>query len=201
MTYTILDIDLDYFNEVTEPALCLERMLRCSGCYVNILYEKHNHAFTDWKQRFRIHGIPPTHILHVDEHHDMLNERKQANLGNFMFHAMCLWPACRVHWLVQHPIDSPAVWLEDETWESLRKRFSYGPHMPRRWPEPDIVSVSTSPDFVPPDLAKELLNVVRQFLPPQKKLRKAELQALDHSNHDYPKPKRQSGTQTPGQGR
>ena len=53
------------------------------------------------------------HILHVDEYHDMMDQ--QTNIANFMFHAMRIWPKCQVHWLVQHPIDSPAVWLEDET--------------------------------------------------------------------------------------
>ena len=92
-----------------------------------MVVECHNHAFARWRKRWRTHAIAPSHILHVDEHHDMMDQRQQTNIANFMFHAMRMWPQCRVHWLVQHPIDSPAMWLEDETWDSLRRRFSQGP--------------------------------------------------------------------------
>ena len=52
-------------------------------------------------------------------------------------------------------IDSPAMWLDDEIWDSLRRRFSQGPQRPARWPKPDVVSVCTSPEFVVPNLAAD----------------------------------------------
>jgi hypothetical protein len=161
--YSILDIDLDYFNEIPEPVVRLEQLLNWAACPVSMVVERHNHAFTRWKKKCQAHGIEPSHILHVDEHHDMMDQREQTNISNFMFHAMRMWPQCRVHWLVQHPIDSPTMWLEDEMWDSLRRRFSYGPHRPARWPKPDLVSVCTSPSFVPLNLAEQLLGVVSQF--------------------------------------
>jgi hypothetical protein len=93
-----------------------------------------------------------------------MDQRQQANIGNFMFHAMAIWPQCRVHWLVQEAIDSPAMWLEDETWNSMRHRFTHGPDRPLRWPKPDVVSVCTSPDFIARDLASELKYVLSEFM-------------------------------------
>ena len=161
--YSILDIDLDYFNQIANPGSCLEHLLSWAACPVSVVVERHNYAFSRWRKSWRTHDVAPTHILHVDEHHDMMDQRQQANIANFMFHAMRMWPQCRVHWLVQHPIDSPALWLENETWESFRRRFSHGPNLPARWPQPDLVSVCTSPGFVSPRLTEELLEVVSQF--------------------------------------
>lgn len=161
--YSILDIDLDYFNQMAEPALRLEQLLDWAGFPVSVVVERHNQAFARWKTREQTYGITPSHILHVDEHHDMMDQRPQTNIANFMFHAMRIWPRCRVHWLVQHPIDSPAMWLEDETWEAFRRRFSRGPHRPARWPQPNLVSVCTSPGFVSQKLREQLLEVVSQF--------------------------------------
>ena len=93
----------------------------------------------------------------------MMDQRPQANIGNFMFHAMRTWPECRVHWLVQHHIVSPAMWLEDETWNSIRPRFSYGRKRYAQWPKPDLVSVCTSPGFVAPGLTEQLMKVVSRF--------------------------------------
>jgi len=162
--YSILDIDLDYFNEMADPALCLKQLLDWAGCPVSMVVERHNHAFARWRKKWQGNGIAPSHILHVDEHHDMMDQQPLTNIANFMFHAMRMWPQCRVHWLVQHPIDSPAMWLEDETWDSLRSRFSHGPHRPARWPKPDVVSICTSPDFVDPNLAAELMEVLSEFM-------------------------------------
>ena len=162
--YSILDIDLDYFNLMPDAADHLGRLLTWAGRPVSMVVERHNHAFARWRRRWRTDGISPSHILHVDEHHDMMDQRRQANIGNFMFHAMRTWPQCRVHWLVQYPIDSPAMWLEVETWNTLRDRFSHGPRRPARWPKPDVVSVCTSPDFVTPDLATELMEVLAGFM-------------------------------------
>jgi len=162
--YSILDIDLDYFNHIPDASQHLGQLLTWAACPVSMVLERHNHAFQRWKKRWRTNGIAPTHILHVDEHHDMMNQRQQTNIANFMFHAMRMWSQCRVHWLVQHTIDSPAMWLEDETWNLLRRRFSYGPNRPARWPRPDIVSVCTSPGFVDPNLAVELMEVLSEFM-------------------------------------
>ena len=161
--YSILDIDLDYFNQIPNAAHHLERLLLWAGRPVSILVDRHNHAYARWRKRWKGNGIAPSHILHVDEHHDMMDQRQQANIGNFMFHAMRIWPHCRVHWLVQYPIDSPAMWLADETWDLFRSRFSHGPHRPIRWPKPDLVSVCTSPDFVVPHLTEELMEVLAGF--------------------------------------
>lgn len=163
MVYSILDIDLDYFNQLSEPGVCLERLLNWADRPVSMVVERHNHAFARWRRKWRTHGLVPSHILHVDEHHDMMDQRTKTNIGNFMFHAMRMWPQCRVHWLVQYPIDSPAMWLEDETWDSFRHRFTHGPHRPARWPKPDLVSVCTSPGFVSPVVDQELMKVLSQF--------------------------------------
>ncbi len=162
--YSILDIDLDYFNQIPDAAHRLAQLLNWAACPVSIVVERHNHAFARWRKRWRTNNIVPSHILHVDEHHDMMDQRQQANIANFMFHAMRLWPRCRVHWLVEHPIDSPAMWLDDEILDSLRSRFSHGPHRPARWPKPDVVSVCTSPEFVDPSLAAELMGVLSGFM-------------------------------------
>lgn len=76
---------------------------------------------------------------------------------------LCFMQCARVHWLVQYPIDSPAMWLEDETWNLFRRRFTHGPHRPAQWPKPDLVSVCTSPDFVSPAVAQEFLEVLSRF--------------------------------------
>jgi len=172
--YSILDIDLDYFNLMPDAAHRLGQLLNWAACPVSMVVERHNHAFARWRKKWQGNGITPSHILHVDEHHDMMDQRKQTNIANFMFHAMRLWPQCRVHWLVQHPIDSPGMWLEDETWKSLRRRFSYGPNRPAWWPKPDIVSVCTSPEFVEPNLAAELMEVLSEFMADYHKGKNAE---------------------------
>ncbi len=157
---SILDIDLDYFSLVRNPIQRLEKLLKWGGCPVAFIVEQHHHAFTRWKGRVR-HGTlaPPSHILHVDEHHDMMDVKKNANIANFMYHAMRIWPRCRVHWLTEEPMDSPRIWLGDDTWESLAQRFSVSPRKPRRWPKPDLVSVCTSPPFLDEDLRRGLLEV------------------------------------------
>lgn len=161
--YSILDIDLDYFNEIGHPTRRLEALLIWANCPVSVVVARHNHAFARWKRTLRARNTEPSHILHVDEHHDMMDEQKQTNIANFMFHAMRTWPRCRVHWLVENPIDSPAVWLDEESWHRVRRRFSLGPERPHSWPQPDIVSVCTSPGFVDPSLRARLLNIVRRF--------------------------------------
>ncbi|MFO7900645.1 MAG: UPF0489 family protein, partial [Planctomycetota bacterium] len=130
---------------------------------VDLVVEHHHHALREWRAEVRRGRLsPPTHILHVDEHHDMMHEGRQPNIANVMVRAMRRWPDCRVHWLVEWPIDWPDVWLSDETWGRLADRFSSGPHRPRNWPRPDVVSVCTSPEFVEPDLRRRLMKVIGQ---------------------------------------
>jgi hypothetical protein len=102
----------------------------------------------------------PTHILHVDEHHDMMDEKEEMNLANVMYRAMVLWPDCRVFWMAEDRIDAPDMWLEPETWSELRKRFRMGKQRPARWPKPGIVSICTSPGFVSPELRDALIKKV-----------------------------------------
>ncbi len=96
--YSILDID--YFNLMSDPENQLRRLLRWADRPVNTVVDQHNHASARWRRRRRADGVSSTHILHVDEHHVMMDQRQQTNIGNFMFHAMRMWPECRVHWLV-----------------------------------------------------------------------------------------------------
>jgi hypothetical protein len=160
--YSILDIDLDYFYLAEDPVGALEKLLRWAGRPVDLVVDRHNHAFQYWKMRFRAGIIPaPSHILHVDEHHDMMDEKATTNIGNVMYQAMRTWPRCRVRWLVQQPIDSPAMWLTEATWKSLRSRFTLGRERPRNWPRPNLVSVCTSPAFLPGTLRQRLLKVVQ----------------------------------------
>jgi len=163
--YSILDIDLDYFNLMPGAGDQLRRLLRWANCPVTSVVNRHNHAFGRWRKQWRADGVSPTHILHVDEHHDMMDQRQQTNIGNFIFHAMRMWPECRVHWLVQQAIDSPAMWIEDDIWDEFRRRFTHGARRPDNWPKPHHVSVCTSPEFVAPDLARELMEVVEEFKP------------------------------------
>jgi len=88
-----------------------------------------------------------------------------------MLHAMRMWPECRVHWLVQQAIDSPAMWIEDDLWAEIRPRFTHGARRPAKWPKPHLVSICTSSEFVAPDLARELIEVVEEFRPHECKRR------------------------------
>ncbi|MBT3807307.1 MAG: hypothetical protein HOG03_22350 [Desulfobacula sp.] len=86
---SILDIDLDYFNLIKNPEQKLLELLNWSNCPIAFIVEKHNKAYSRWKDRVKRGTLtPPSHILHVDEHHDMMDQRKNANIANFMFHAM-----------------------------------------------------------------------------------------------------------------
>lgn len=161
---SILDIDLDYFNLKKAPARRLRELLGWGGRPVGFSVDRHHEALKRWRalvKRGRL--APPTHILHVDEHHDMMDEKPVPNIANFMYHAMRQWPECRVHWLVDEPVDSPATWLNADVWDAVAPRFSQGPRIPRRWPKPDLVSVCTSPAFVSPALRQQLLAEM-QFL-------------------------------------
>ena len=167
---SILDIDLDFFNLLENPEQRLQELLEWGDCPIAFVVEKHHKAYSRWKDRVRRGTLAqPTHILHVDEHHDMMDENKNTNIANFMYHAMRTWEFCRVHWIVDTPIDSPEMWLDDDVWQSFSQRFSIGLHRPHGWPKPDIVSICTSPEFINTDLLQRLLNTAGKFMIPKKK--------------------------------
>jgi len=162
---SILDIDLDYFNLIENPEQRLKELLDWGNRRIAFVVEKHHKTYSRWKDRVKRGTLtPPSHILHVDEHHDMMDQKRYLNIANFMYHAMRTWRNCRVHWLVDHAIDSPDMWLDDDVWESFSPRFSVGSDLPYRWPSPDIVSICTSPDFVKRDLLQRLLKTAKGFM-------------------------------------
>ena len=159
----ILDIDLDYFNLVEAPERRLRELLTWGGRSASIVVTKHHHALREWCRLIACgHLANPDFILHVDEHHDMMDEHDRPNIANVMYHAMRKWPTCRLHWITVSPIDSPAMWLSEEAWSMLEKRFSVGQEIPANWPKPDLVSVTTSPGFVSDRLANRLRNVIKE---------------------------------------
>ena len=165
---SILDIDLDYFGLVADPLRRFEKLLAWGRVPVAFIVQQHHRAFTRLKDRVRRGTLAtPSHILHVDEHHDMMDQRKNVNIANFMYHAMVGWPQCRVHWLTEQPIDGPRIWLGDAAWDSLSPRFSVSPHRPRGWPKPDLVSVCSSPSFLPEDLRQRLLDIAESCMKPR----------------------------------
>lgn len=105
----------------------------------------------------------PHFIMHVDEHHDMMNERDRVNIGNVIYHAMRTWPKCRVYWLTPSPIDSPAMWLSEQTWAELKRRFTVGVRIPGGWPKPDLLSVTNNTEFVPRGMAGRLCEVIDEW--------------------------------------
>jgi hypothetical protein len=167
---SILDIDLDYFNLLENPEQRLHELLEWGDCPIAFVVEKHHKAYSRWKDRVK-RGTPaqPSHILHVDEHHDMMDEKRNTNIANFMYHAMRTWEHCRVHWMVDTPIDSPEIWLDDDVWKSFSQRFSIGPNRPHGWPKPEIVSICTSPEFINIDLLQRLLTTAGKFMIPKQR--------------------------------
>ncbi len=155
---SILDIDLDYFGLLDDPLGRLEGLLKWANRPVDSLVDHHHKSLDYWIRTLRKKLLPaPRFILHVDEHHDMLGETRPINCGNFLYFAMQRWSECRVHWQVEEPIDSPEMWLSDEAWSSVVKRFTMGPRRPGKWPRPDIVTVCTSPGFLSRGLTKRLV--------------------------------------------
>ena len=162
---SILDIDLDYFNLIENPEQRLQELLDWGNRRIAFVVEKHHKSYSRWKDRIKRGTLtPPSHILHVDEHHDMMDQKRNINIANFMYHAMNNWRNCRVHWLVDQSIDSPDMWLDDNVWKSFSPRFSVGFNLPYGWPKPDLVSLCTSPDFVKRDLLHQLLIAAKGFL-------------------------------------
>ena len=90
---SILDMDLDYFNLMRHPGQELEKLLGWAGRSVDFVVHRHHHALVRWKAHVHRRALgSPTHILHLDEHHDMMDESRNSNLGNFIHQAMRTWP-------------------------------------------------------------------------------------------------------------
>lgn len=158
---SILDIDLDYFNLVETPVQRLHTLLLWAERPVTLVVDRHHDALRTWRGLVKKGALtPPTHILHVDEHHDMMDEKPNLSISNVMYHAMAEWPNCRVYWMVEERIDGPNIWLECDTWCSMRRRFKVGNELPCKWPKPDLVSICTSPEFVDGKLRQALIEEV-----------------------------------------
>jgi hypothetical protein len=158
---SILDIDFDYFNLVENPVQRLEQLLSWADCPVSFIAENHHEVLSWWRKCIKKGQLrEPQFILHVDEHHDMMDEMTKPNIANFIFHAMRDWSNVRVHWLVEQAIDSPEMWLSEDTWNNLSNRFTWSTYRPSKWPKPDLVSVCISPEFVSETLRKDLLKVI-----------------------------------------
>jgi len=128
---SILDIDLDYFNLMADPARKLSKLLAWADCPISFIVENHWEVFRLWKRLLQEgHLSKPEYLLHVDEHHDMMDEQSIPNIGNIVYHAMKTWPGLRVHWLVETAIDSPAMWLSEDAWKSVSARFTRSSHLP-----------------------------------------------------------------------
>lgn len=158
---SILDIDLDYFVIFNNPIARLKELLEWSGQPVNIIVEQHHKVLKQW-ETFIKKGVisSPKYILHVDEHHDMMDEKRTLNIANIFYHVMSKWPDCYVFWLVEQAIDTPEIWLSQEVWSSFVQRFKSGPQRPHAWPKPDMVSVCTSPQFINKTLRCQLLKQI-----------------------------------------
>lgn len=132
---SILDIDLDYFNLIRDPEQRLLDLMNWGNRPIAFIVEKHHKVLPRWQDRVKRGTLSqPSHILHVDEHHDMMDQKRNANIANV------------------NPIDSPEMWLDDAVWYRLAKRFSVSSTRPDEWPKLDIVSICTSPEFIDHDL-------------------------------------------------
>ena len=168
---SILDIDLDYFRFFDDPVEELDRLLTWADRPIDFVVEHHDEAFERWVSAVKRRATgAPRFILHADEHHDMLSDRRPIGFGNFLYFAMRRWPNCRVHWLVNGPIDHPDMWLSERVWKSIADRFTLGSRPPRAWPKPDFVSVCTSPDFIDKGLRRKLIRRLHTNTPTQTKV-------------------------------
>jgi hypothetical protein len=165
---SILDIDLDYFNLAHSPEKELRDLLAWAGRPVDFVVERHSQVLPRWTGRVRRGTLtPPEFILHVDEHHDMMDAKQTPNIANVMYHAMRRWPTCRVCWMARDRIDDPSQWLPDQEWARLKPRFRMASRLPPRWPKPDLVSVCTSPDFVEAALLGRLIALLSGYRRPK----------------------------------
>lgn len=179
---SILDIDLDYFSLIENPEQRLYELLDWGCCPISFVVENHHKTYSRWKDRVKRGTLAqPSHILHVDEHHDMMDEKNNTNIANFIYHAMRTWENCWVHWMVDTPIDSPEMWLGDDVWRSFSQRFSIAPNRPHGWPKPNIVSICASPEFVDADLLHRLLNTAEGFMTAKQRADIEKKSKVEHS--------------------
>ena len=165
----ILDIDLDYFNLSPDPAEELRTLLAWAGRPVDLIVEQHHHAFYWWERIITKKGLAtPSTVIHVDEHHDLLNDAPRINAANFMVTVMQQWPTCEVLWVMPEPIDWPDLWLEEETWELISSRFRWVAVLPDDAPVPDLITICTSPGFLPDGLTQRLLAIIHQMGGPRR---------------------------------
>ena len=90
----------------------------------------------------------------------MMDQKTTINVANVMYHAMSRWPKCRVYWMAEDSIDTPAMWLDDDVWKRLRTRFRMGTQRPQKWPAQQFLSVTISADFLRPNLKNTLMDEI-----------------------------------------
>ena len=175
---SILDIDLDYFNLVSDPIRELSELLAWANRPVDVLADSHADAMRHRAKLVNSGRLPvPMYVLHVDEHHDMMDQRNTINIANVMYHTMRRWPNCRVYWMAEGSIDTPGMWLDPDVWKQLRRRFRIGRQRLKQWPAPNFVSVTISADFVWPSLGDALLEAIMWW---QKKWPNHEVHRIPH---------------------
>ncbi len=158
---SILDIDFDYFAILNDPVMRLKTLLEWGDHPVDTIVNRHHEVLKIWDAYVSRNIIsPPTYILHVDEHHDMMDEKQTPNIANFLFHAMRKWPDCKVFWLVDNPIDYPDMWLSEDIWKTFSVRFESGSKIPCTWPTPVLVSACISTEFIHATLRHNLLKQI-----------------------------------------
>jgi len=116
---------------------------------VDAIVNEHHEALRVWIAAIKKGDVDtPQWILHVDEHHDMLSER--LPIGSVTSSTLRCGGGGVPRALVGGvQDDSPRMWLSDEAWTSVRRRFRYATHLCHTWPKPDMMTVCTSPGFVP----------------------------------------------------
>lgn len=91
---SILDIDLDYFVILDDPTKRLKDILEWANRPIDFIVEEHHRVLRRWEVYIKKGMIsPPRYILHVDEHHDMMDEKKMPNIANVVYQAMPSWRA------------------------------------------------------------------------------------------------------------
>jgi hypothetical protein len=89
MVTSILDIDLDYFNLVSDPIRALSEMLAWANRPVDVLADNHADAMRRWVKLVASGRLSfPIHIFHAHEHYDMMDRKTTINVAKVMYHAM-----------------------------------------------------------------------------------------------------------------
>ena len=162
---SILDIDLDYFNLCQNPEQQFYELLNWGCCPIAFVVEKHHKAYSRWKDRVKRETLTePSHILHVDEHHDMMDQKRIVNIANFMYHAMHKWKNCQLHWMVDTPIDSPEMWINDDAWVSFSQRLALVIVVLMDGQSRNQQILYNSPEFINDDLLQRLLKTSKEFM-------------------------------------